>query len=468
MLTVACDSDEDEVRDNFCTINELLDEFHEDPLHGELVDALIIDGIVDAYPDEVVPANGDGNLNTVVVPLCADGGDTCPGQELRCVDGTRPVYYVDPADEPDEPDQSDLNRWLFTFQGGGSCGANLRDGRVVPGGEDCWLKYQEDDGHQQMSTAPLVNTSIKGQRRSHRAGGILDASAGNKFNTFHRVKIDKCSFDKSTGRITRTDLAGPGRDRDPSTSGKPRNLDGLEFDLSFHGGLIVEAVLEDLRTGKTVPVHENSSEVTLPWLESADQVLIAGQSGGSVGLTSGVDRMAEHMAAWGSTAEVLALFDARGKPGIDHESARSFGVADENMYDFSTGAASCDAVTDTCLPKNDLNPESDYSDFYYNGGGNTIRFNYWKHEADDSCTSWHPGFDDWRCLDATHVLYNHVETPFFMRQAQRDQNHLNHGPEFATYSNYRFSEAQYSRRAISQAVSMRDERDKPIADRDWS
>jgi hypothetical protein len=372
------------------------------------------------------------------------------------VDGTRPVYLVDPADDPTS------NNWLITFQGGGSCDRSASR----TGGEDCWHKY-ETRGRPDMSTTLINGTSVLGIKRSRKGHGILYDDAANEFNNFHRIKVHKCSFDRSTGTITRTHLAGPNRSPDPDTvDGKPANASGEKFNLPFHGWFIVKAVLDDLRTSKTITVYADGSRVALPDLEAAEVVLVGGHSGGSVGLTYKIDRMADHIAGWGSTAEVLGLFDARGKPGLDHEESLSSGVAGDNMYDFTSGAVSCDSVTEDCLPANGPHPETDFSDAAYRPPSK-IGFvsQYWKVAPDKSCMLAHLGFDQWRCYDPTHVLYNHIAAPFFMRHAQRDGN--KDAPDFALVGTYRYALNAFRRRVIGQALSMREERDKPWVDRDW-
>lgn len=480
--TVACDKNDDgDTLDagDVCTVAELLKEFHKDPLRGELVEDptdVDGDGLFVEYSADIVPGGVDGNLSARVVPLCADGSSSCPDQELRCVDGTRPVYYIDPADDPTS------DKWLFTFQGGGSCGRT----ETETGGENCWDRYQTADGRNQMSTSVQNGGVLLGLKRSIKGSGILDDRASNNFNDFHRVKVHKCTFDRGLGQVARTDLSGADREVDPDTLGKPSAVLAPhtaatgEFNLPFHGWFVMQAILADLDTGPSIEVFEDGTTVTVPSIGDADLVLLAGHSGGSMGVVHRADASKALLATIAPDAEVLALLDARGKTHIDQEAYLTDGGtgagtgAGVNFYDYATGAVDCDSALGACLPASRVPADTSYSDWEYTydhtiefGGSVGTQMAYRKDRTDDSCTAIHSGSDAWRCNTPDHVMYHHMEVPFFLRQSQQDESHLNKAPDWADDRDYRWVQSEYTDRVVSQVLAFRNERNKPWANRDW-
>jgi hypothetical protein len=412
--------------------------------------------------------------------MCANGTDDCPGQELHCIDGTRPVYYVDPAD--------DLNskKWLFVFQGGGSC-SQVDD--VTSGGVDCFDRYTEVDGgffykeRDEMSRFLLDESGhLVGPQRSIIGTGAIkptDPNAPNDFSSYHRVKIHKCSYDRFTGRTMRTDLHGANcpagkdcsnREDDPVTGGKPQNAAGDSFNLRFDGWWIIEAVLADLRDGTTVSEWNGISETvhTLPPLAAPDtRLVLAGHSGGAYGLTYNLDRIADLVGAWNDPpGEVYGVIDAKAWPGIDHE--ESLLHPGDDMYDHNWGSAECDSTIQTCLPPDAGGAAStDFSDETFRLRGDTrMRSIYRGAIPDESCLSHHP--KAWRCHEPIHVIFNHTETPFFLRQALRDQSHTQKAPEYAVDRwNYVWDESEYTARVVAQAQTFVAERHLPWSQRGW-
>lgn len=452
-----CDADEDGVIGETCTANEMLWEVWEDPLGGELADT-DGDGVVDAYPKDVAPAAGDGNLIAVPVPACADGTDDCPGQELHCVDGTRPLYYVDPADDLESTD------WLITFQGGGGCGR----GGLASGGEDCWQKYSDMSVRPQMTTF-RIDGGLRGVRRTLSEPGIHGMSPSNTFSSYHRIKIDKCTYDRGTGTVLRTDLHGAAcpagkdcsnREDDPDTDGKPTNLADDAFNLPFHGWFVVEAVLADLADGEAItdwPAETDpETKIELPRMDAATRILVGGHSGGAFGMVYNLDRIASVVGAWGGSTAVYGVFDAKAWPGIDHEEGLSAGGGDD-LYDHNTGPVDCTNPPETCLPLDRNGLLSDYSDAVYRPGGQTrITADYRGAVPDDSCVTHHVG--PGRCYEPLHVLYNHTSTPFFARQALRDQSHLGKAPAWAHDLDYRWDPSDFTARVVDQVDTFEAER----------
>src|SRR6476619_1942039 len=66
-------------------------------------------------PTDLVLTGGGGNLESVPVPLCIDGSDTCAEPEVLCADGTNAFFHVDAGTG------DGVNRWVFVFTGGPVC-----------------------------------------------------------------------------------------------------------------------------------------------------------------------------------------------------------------------------------------------------------------------------------------------------------------------------------------------------------
>ena len=58
----------------------------------------------------------------------------------------------------------------------------------------------------------------------------------------------------------------------------------------------------------------------------------------------------------------------------------------------------------------------------------------------------------WYCHDSSHVLFNHLETPFFGRQALADAKQSGKAPNFAADPAYDWDSDDYTDRVYAQAV----------------
>lgn len=461
-VTLPCETDGNPATIEQCTPNAFLQQIYDEPLSQELASGNL-------PQDEP----WSGTLIGVFLPKCLDGTDSCdPGAELRCIDGTRPLYYVDPADDPTS------NKWLFTFQGGGSCGRSATE----TGGEMCGAQYTEVNGGGNFKNRPemtgweLTNAAgsaaYAGPELMRTVGGIHRDDAASPFADYHRVQISKCSYDRSNGRtaISAFDPTScpAGHDctwhkQDPDTGGKPNNTlgDGVstvgdDFNLQFTGRIQVVALLNHLRAGRTIrdwtrPVILGM--VDLPALEDAEQIVFAGHSGGAEGLISNLDDLAAAVHSVNPETEVRGVIDARGWPTLDHEQGLNL---PGDMFDQNTNYA-FDCIG--CLPVSSSGAGQDTSaDPFRPGGNKRMPAAYWEMLPDASCTSTFPGIKKYRCYDTGHVLYNHLSTPFFLRQAQQDQKHLGKAPLFATDPAYLWDPVEYQDRVRDQATAFEAER----------
>jgi hypothetical protein len=176
----------------------------------------------------------------------------------------------------------------------------------------------------------------------------------------------------------------------------------------FHGALIVEDAIELLK-GSNVGYNDRSgTRITMPSLTGAGTILWTGSSGGARGALLAADGLRDRL--FPATADVKLVADAGFKPAAELlYDAQSHGWASGSIYD---GAYGFDAQAGTS------------SDVQYDTVGRA-EIEAWGATStiDQSCLYAHLG-EQWKCYDEVHVLMNHVEMPFFVRQDLYDHNHL--------------------------------------------
>ncbi|MCB9678058.1 MAG: hypothetical protein H6737_23360 [Alphaproteobacteria bacterium] len=461
--TFSCDSDYDGLADDQCTANEFADLVYDAPEKQPLSDG----SLPTADP-------GDGHLIGVFLPKCVDGSDDCPGRELRCVDGTRPMYWIDPA-------HGDVNKvlWVFTFEGGGSCSR----APGVPGGVKCWDDYQELDGSQFVNREEMTEWMLpgagdyQGPQLMRSEGGILrdDAIDPSPFENYNRVILSKCSYDRKNGRTIVSgydQVCPPGLDcqhhsSDPDTAtGMPENADGDSFQLDFSGRTQVIALFNHLKNSRTVTDWRTGEPVTLPALKAASQIVVAGHSGGAEGLIHNLDHIESYLQTIviDPNLDVRGVIDARGWPTLNHMQGYRYGT---DMYDENTGDdATCVplAVNNWCLPTPVGVANRGFgADVYRPGSQKRVSADYWDMPPDASCVAtMSDPLEEHRCYDSGQVLFNHLSTPFFLRQALRDNRHLGRAPDYATSSSYRWVPATYETQVRDQIETFEAERTQAV------
>lgn len=331
---------------------------------------------------------------------------------LRCVDGTQPAIYVDEAED------SESDRWLFTFQGGGSCND----------GASCLSAYMDPSEQGEMSTAndPAMKTFE----------GIHRPDAPNEFSDYHRVRIQKCNYDRYNGNATHKGvIALPEQTAAQRSTENPFSTltdVALTFDLYHHGQKTVRHTLDHLRHGLQFPtwiaagMEANEHIGTLPPLENASVILFAGHSGAAHGLMNNIDHINDYLHGWarddGSmfSADVRALFDAQLLPSIESEAAFNE-YLNADVYAHQT-----QCLSPMCEGGPPLHYHYDGKEYFSSGGvGGSAFFDgpylEWNVQLDTSCLNANPT-EQWRCADRFHVLYNHIATPFFIREDFTDPN----------------------------------------------
>ncbi len=182
---------------------------------------------------------------------------------------------------------------------------------------------------------------------------------------------------------------------------------GTTYDIEFAGEAIVNAVFEQLRAGSTAgdaAAQMAFYTTALPDLDSASEIILAGESAGGGGLRHHLDRLREVVIEPNATDPnlvVRGLIDAGMPPHLGGATIQ-------------WGAAGA--------------PLS-YADYLLNENEPIVR-GFW--EADDSAldqscldAAWAPwhnltGGHPQVCGDTTYTLSNHITTPVFVRQDIND------------------------------------------------
>ncbi|MEM7355997.1 MAG: pectin acetylesterase-family hydrolase, partial [Acidobacteriota bacterium] len=393
-------------------------------------------GLNTLYDNPTVATAGTGPLLGLFAPKCADGTNSCAGNEVRCMDGTRPIYYVDPAEDANGLPLIS-NRWIFWTTGGGTC----IDGMAC--------------GNQYFNGNHAAMTSASASRYRSEAGIFSnEPTEPNLFRHYNRVYLRKCTNDRLSGAKTHNGIVVNGG--------------GDTVDLFAHGHFMWQAVFNDLvtshpsigkkyYTGACVTDCDNSCPPNttcdwLPNLSNATKIVLIGWSGGATGLINQLDTMVPDLQLLAPNADIRAVFDGRFNPSLDVQAAF---WADTNPVDGLNDYTQCaaPAISPNCIDANldgivshdeSLNaPDNSYSSLFNTPGElplnaacpacgldySTFHFRIgqraWQahdflgYPLDSSCEDEH-GIDAPECLEPMHVLMNHVATPHFIRVALED------------------------------------------------
>ncbi len=199
--------------------------------------------------------------------------------------------------------------------------------------------------------------------------GLFDRDGINPFGEANGVLMYYCSSDSWSGTKSDTILENP---NDPTQ----------RYRIHFRGHTIVQAALDQLLAG---PVTSDDGAVTLPRLTAASLVVWSGTSAGGAGAEYNLDYVAGRLAPNGT--QVRGVFDANLPP-------RSSDI-DPAI------AAQIDGQAQTM-------------------GWPVVQTANWGMYTDQSCLAMHAPADQWMCGDNTHVVMNHITTPFIARQDLRD------------------------------------------------
>ncbi len=327
--------------------------------------------------------------------------------DVRCLDGTFPVIYVDKA-----VTTNPSNKWVITLTGGGGAHPYDSDGdgvRDVVKIAETYLNVTERDE---------MGTSREPPMKSF--GGIHLRDASNPtFSDYNRVRIEKCGYDRHMGRVAYTSAPGTGY-----FTVTPPGGSAVSFDLWQQGWQILEETLDALRPGLTYTTWTldaagaivTDPAATLPPLDDAEMVLFVGHSGAAHGLMHNTDRLAAML----PQADVRALFDANFLPSMENEVGFDSTQAGETAYSGLWSGTTDRAVDPFSYDGYGYHTTSFISDQY-------LMWGVYNNGLDASCLDTHysldPALDEsWKCRDRHHVLLNHISTPFFFREDFTDPN----------------------------------------------
>jgi hypothetical protein len=327
---------------------------------------------------------------------------------VRCLDGTRPVIYIDKAVG------APSKKWIFSVPGGGSCNAHDSDGDgIFDNAQECLDTYANPAERNEMSTA--YDPPMKTLDGIHRPDPVQNPV----FAGYNRVRVEKCSYDRYNGRIAYE--AGGGYFLNHTTPG------GMVVNINLYqqGYLIMEEALRTLESGLTYTTWADSGtgrvieqQESLPPLAAAEMVLFVGHSGGAHGLFHNIDHLAQSLTDIPSfSGDVRAVFDANFIEAIENEAAfatDSSGIplAGNAYSNIWSGATQGNGV-----------PFAYDGATYYATGDLAEQYDSWAAVFDTSCVDAHAATgDDWKCRDRYHVLFNHTATPFFFREDFSDPN----------------------------------------------
>lgn len=348
---------------------------------------------------------------------------------IRSVDGTYPAIYVDKAvctnvagcGEVPYLEPIDSDKWLITMPGGGSC---LE--------ESCVSAYADPEERGEMSTGNDAPT--KTLNGIH----IPAPSINPVFAGYNRIRVEKSTYDRYQGRATY------------------ESQDGLQ--IFNHGFRLMEESVRALRKGLRydtwIDRGGNVAQVseTLPKLADAEQVVFAGHSGGSHGLVHNIDHLAALLDSFGGfEGDVRAIFDENFVPGIQNESAFTLPPGRNAYADAWAGDTSAQGIPFSYDGELTLTSE----------GIHTIQYNTWDAPRDASCIAHHEATDGatWKCNERQHVLLNHVDVPFFVKQdfsdpnTEHNNNPIGHQPTWGV-DGITFSQSEFAMRVMAQATSL--------------
>ncbi|MEZ5520280.1 MAG: pectin acetylesterase-family hydrolase [Dokdonella sp.] len=360
-----------------------------------------------APPDNVAQLR---NYTRVALPL---------DPEVRCLDGTRPVIYVDRAVGPPS------NKWLISFTGGPWCAAkDLDHNGSFESGQEC-LDYYVANLGALMGTA---TTAAMSDLESENGSGILnpDPQVNPVLAGYNRVRVYKCGFDRHSGRSTH------------NVTAVAPVIGGISFDLFNHGQKIVLATLDLLKGegagmaglsyltwvdqgGQVAELQE-----TLPSIADAEQVVFIGHSASGHGLYQNADRYSAYLRAMpGFSGDIRAIHDAHFMHSPENEAAFD-SAQNPNPALFNTLFDQRYSGNTTAVGSYDAQP-------YFDGGLDIFASDYaaWLEApssamstlVDESCFSAHlANGDTWKCLDRFHVCFHHETTPALVREDFLDPN----------------------------------------------
>jgi hypothetical protein len=139
--------------------------------------------------------------------------------------------------------------------------------------------------------------------------------------------------------------------------------------------------------------HEGTGK-TLSDLDEAEELIFAGASAGGAGVSFNLDSLTSTLKATNPNITVLGLIDSKFAP---------------EGYDLDYSASTLCPDAQTCTAE-------EYGTYDYG-----LQQNFWRATQEASCETFHANDGEkWKCASDTHILLNHISTPFFVRQGLSD------------------------------------------------
>lgn len=302
--------------------------------------------------------------------------------DALCNDGTPPVIYYRPF-----RGAANRNKWVISLRGGGSCGSAANcAARWCSCASKTECPYAVE-----TTNFTLENMSGGGTRREP-GGGVLTRAAGrnNPLADYNHVQLVYCTSD--TWR-------GAARSMTMNTT-HPRTGQPVTYTMHFMGTRVLDADLSVLRQEGAPALRYtlDGPPVNLPDLDEAESVVLVGDSGGGAGVINNLDHVADLLRSSRGGCDGGAACPPSIVGVIDAVTGPEFA-----RLDFSNSAGADAGIT----------TYEKYLGLISQGPSATTG------RGDQSCRAYHAP-DASICTDTSHVLRNHLTTPFFVRMALFD------------------------------------------------
>jgi hypothetical protein len=389
------------------------------------------------------------------VARCTNGTEAgCAAAEAVCVDGTRPMAYVERATTAASA-ETPSTKWIIYLGGeGGPCT-----------GDRCWFDYRFGAlaGEAPFAWAMSTLHPDRVEKSTELGQGIVsgDRIAANPFAGYNRIRFERCSdaasdaiepnhiFDGVPASIPVDVALLP-----PGTKVATRSS---EVPVWHKGFSIYKALFHQLATDAGRDL-DRDGVADVPSLANATTVVLVASSDASTWLTSAADRLAAELTQIaGAKVDVRIVLDGGFPPALDNEGRyNAKAPAGFNLFtspyhvtklcelpDNQDGVVN-EACSDTNLKPGPLADGSmSFADALQARG--VVR--------DASCDAMHGSGDSAvPCNDKLHVLLNHVATPFLVLADQEDPVVGSKAPTFAVDRSYRWaSPAPFRVRVLDQS-----------------
>ncbi|MCE9580119.1 MAG: pectinacetylesterase family protein [Deltaproteobacteria bacterium] len=302
--------------------------------------------------------------------------------DALCNDGTPATLYFRPY-----VGAANRDRWVINLHGGGACGS----------GPSCIARWCSCSN---LTECPYAETTTNFSRSTmtndgpdqKAADGIWlrgDAARPNPYGDYNQVELTYCTSDAWHGTRRAVSM----------NAINPKTNAPVTFTLHFLGARVLDGDLGVLRqAGVPALVYTRSgASIPLPDLDEASEVIVAGDSSCGEGTITNLDYIRDTLRATNVDCQgagacplaVYGLLDAIVGPDMSKLDFSTYVQPEVRSY--------ADYVTLSALLPPSVGAR-----------------------RDASCLAAHAA-DPAICGDESHVVRNHVTTPFFVRMALVDQ-----------------------------------------------